>query len=212
MHPVLASCQLFLTVLRDLITHLRWTANATASATQARKFKQGLRLVEAYLRRVLIVMALEIEPTLVEPQTPMKRPHGRKAKTKFIRFRVFDDGCTTAQLEAMAAVFAERDQAAKQTKGSTAATAKLTHRLDYLAKIAADPLARAKRLAMHLARSRHGILLAPDIDLRPPTSWMRTASMSFTTLGYEIIEKSRSRPPPLPPPRRYGPSVLVLDG
>jgi hypothetical protein len=212
MHPVITSCQLFLTVLRDLITHLRWTANAARSATQARKFKQGLRLVEAYLRRVLIVMALELEPTLVEPQTPMKRPHGRKVKTKSISFRIFDDGCTTAQLEAMEAVFAEQKWTQTKKAPKPVVTSKLHHRLEYLAKIAANPLSRAKMLAMHLARSRHGVLLAPDIDLRPPQNWMRTASMSFTTLGYEITEKSRTRPPPLPPPRRYGPSVLVLGG
>jgi hypothetical protein len=53
---------------------------AFAARAVARRLAAGLAHEEAYLRRVLIVMALELEPTLKDRRGPMRRPHSRRAK------------------------------------------------------------------------------------------------------------------------------------
>jgi hypothetical protein len=217
MHPVLSSCRVFLTVLRDLIAGVRAKAGvarpAFASQAVTRQVAAGLRLVEAYLRRVLIVMALEIEPSLVDAAAqddsgPLPRPDGRKRASSSAGFRVLDDGRLPLREDWHLEV---RDWH-RPTAASRApmAMGRLYRRLDQLAAIAADPLRRARRLAFHLARCRPGLILAPDIEMRPPLTWRPEAALGFNALAHEIINRSRNRPPPLPPPRRHGPSVIVL--
>jgi hypothetical protein len=85
MHPVLSSCRFLLSVIRALMEGVRardelYLARPVfASCAVARRLAAGLAHVEAYLWLVLIVMALELEPTLKDRRGPMRRPHGRKA-------------------------------------------------------------------------------------------------------------------------------------
>jgi hypothetical protein len=98
MHPVLSSCRVFLNVLRDLIAGVRAGIGVerpeVASKAVAARVAAGLRLVEAYLRRVLIVMALEIEPSLVDAPKPMRlrRSNGRRKAARPAGFKVLDQG------------------------------------------------------------------------------------------------------------------------
>jgi hypothetical protein len=218
MHPVLSSCRVFLNVLRDLIAGVRAGIGVerpeVASKAVAARVAAGLRLVEAYLRRVLIVMALEIEPSLVDAPKPMRlrRSNGRRKAARPAGFKVLDRGRIALPEDVLLGF--KQDRAGPHTSASPSRTpvpmGSLYRRLDLLAALAADPLGRARRLAFHLARTRPGPMLAPDLSIRPPLGWCPQASTSFSAMGHEIIARSRVRPPPLPPPRRYGPSIIML--
>jgi hypothetical protein len=184
----------------------------------AKRFASALAMVEAYLRRVLMVMALELELTLVDVRKPLRRPHGRKAATtKKARFvvleRPFVPIVVDHAMPDLADLFTARatDQRDAKTPELISMT-DLYKRLDLLASIAADPLVRAKRLAFHLARTTPGMLFAPDAHKRVPRTWTTEASVSYQMMAHDIETKSRSRPPPLLPLQRPGPSVLLLDG
>jgi hypothetical protein len=103
MHPVLKSRALLLRHLRELVALVRagvgvpgwlgsdpnfiWPKYATKSG--AGKLRSAIRVVEAYLRRVLLTMALEIEKALVDNRKPLKRVKDRKRRLKkSVRFPV----------------------------------------------------------------------------------------------------------------------------
>jgi hypothetical protein len=88
--------------------------------------------------------------------------------------------------------------------------ANLYAQLDFLTGIAANPLAKAQRLAFHLARKRHGIIMAPAGPQRIGGRWGTQVSTYFDLMALDIITKSRNRPPPLPPPRTHWPTVTAL--
>ena len=219
MHPVLASCRLFLRILPDLIAMV-WTRDDLhlrpdfATRAVAERMRQGIRLVEAYLRRLLLIMALELEQTLVDPpKPPLGRPHGKPVPVRPPRFVVQDlryspfTGQVAATLEQ--ARQARRDRPRHPPQPVPMAC--LYQRLVFLAGIAANPLKRATRLAWHLARSHEGLLLAPDHALRIPGRWGTEVSMTFRLMGHDVLALSRKRPPMLEPRRWYGPSITALD-
>lgn len=226
MHPVLVSFRLYMRLVRDLISGVRargrdvcaqsgaggcWPDAARRGA--ARLLAAGVRLAEACVRRLLLMMALELEPTLVDDPKPMRRPHGRRSLARGPRFQVLPAPCGP-----MSSAVWDRLAHGRRADGRRAPgpvhVGRLQQRLDLVAMIAADPLARARRLAFHLARRRPGLILAPDRHLRPPAAlrriWGAEVSASFSAMGFGILERSRSRPPPLPPPRRYGPSITIF--
>lgn len=219
MHPVLQSCCLFLATLRMLIDSVRGLGlsggarPAFASQAVARRLAVGLRIVEAYLRRVLIVMALELEAELVDAPKPMRRPHGRKKVAGLPGFTVLAGrGKPLSEVALDAMTLGVKRQQRLRTAPAPVGLGRLYQRLDQLAAIAADPMARARRLAFDLARRLPGPILAPDPRLRPPQNWGLEVSTTFDAMAFDILARSRSRPPPLPPIRKYGPSVLLLDG
>jgi hypothetical protein len=215
MHPVLISCRFLLATLQALLDQVRSRDNvyldrpAFGARGMARRLAAGLRLVEAYLRRVLLVMALELEPTLVDVRGPMRRPHGRK-KTGVAapHFCILPKDLPPSDATLLA--FEQREEMLIRGKGvppQPVALGRLYQRLDQLTAIVTDPLARAQRLAFYLARTKEGPILAPDPTLRPPGSWGTEARASFVALEHEIVTRSRNRPPPLRPLRRCWPSV-----
>jgi hypothetical protein len=82
--------------------------------------------------------------------------------------------------------------------------------LDYLAKIASNPVARAKRLAFHLARSHEGMIIAPEASRRIAGRWGTQARASFDAMAAAILTKSRDRPPPLSPRRTHWPTINAV--
>jgi hypothetical protein len=217
MHPVLQSCRLFLATLRTLIDSVQrlgmagGSRRAFASKAVARRLAAGLAMVEAYLRRVLIVMALALEPELVDAPAPLRRPHGRRMVARHPRFAVLAGRGAPLSEEALVAM---TQGVSRQTRQHLApapvALGRLYRRLDQLAAIAADPMARARRLAFALARRKPGPILAPDPALRPPRSWGLEVSATYDAMGFDILTRSRSRPPPLASIRKHGPSALLL--
>ena len=234
MDPVLQSCQFIIRIVRDLIAGVRYSgltggsqaSSFVASKAAAQRLVAGLRLAEAYLRRVLLIMALELEPTLVDVPQPLGRPRNCVTKPKAVAtravFKVFQNVCaipdgvlTKMRQGDFSGTLALHDHA----QPKPVFIGRLQARLDNLAKISGDPLPRARRLAFHLARKRPGPMFEPDRHVRPSNSlgrlrrlWNTETSATFDAMGMDIRTKSRARPPPLPPRRRYGPSILVLGG
>jgi hypothetical protein len=240
MHPALERHTLTWTALRGLIDAVKASVvgngdvdgdpyalrPALARPKIAMAFKAGLRMIAAYLRRFVLLLALELEHGLVdrldpeaEPVRPKGRPEGKTAKPRRATFvvlderlkREFDEG-----LRAWGGPLADKPlwQQPVVPRGRPVEMKGFYRQLDLLAAIAANPLPRALRLAWWLARCRPGPIVAPDLDYRPPDPcrrlWTLEPSLSFTLMATDIIARSRKRPPPLAPPRRAGPSIHVF--
>jgi hypothetical protein len=185
----------------------------------AARLRAGVRALEAFLRRILILMALEIEPDLDfvwRPENMARRKESdKKQRTKkpflqiynmpdrpyhFAFEQKFGAPCGSGTTDA--------DTHAATLPPVTVPIGRWLAQLDYLYDIAKDPIAKARRVAFSLARCRHGILMAPPAHPRVMRRCGTEASAIYDAMAYQIIEKSRSRPPPLPPPRR-GPKPTI---
>jgi hypothetical protein len=181
----------------------------------AQRLVSGLRLLRAFLRRLIILIALELEWGLVDKRGEMKRPHKCQMKPTAAKLSLtcFESGKVSPWLNAGGPDF--KAKLARQNEYGTnppvyVEMANLYAQLDFLAGIAANPLAKAQRLAFHLARKRHGILMAPAGPQRIGGRWGTQVSTYFDLMALDIITKSRNRPPPLPPPRTHWPTVTAL--
>jgi hypothetical protein len=182
-----------------------------ASKAVAARLVSGMRLLRAFLRRLVILIALEMEWSLVDTRGEMKRPHGRKATSSSMKFSLtcFDADRVSPWLNGDGPAFKTRLKAGESTPMPINMT-KLYAQLDFLAQIAANPIAKAKRLAFHLARKRHGIIMAQQGPKRIAGRWGTQVSASFDAMAASIITQSRNRPPPLPPPRNQWPTITVF--
>jgi hypothetical protein len=192
--------------VRDQL-HLR---PATASKAVAMRLRSGLIVLRAFLRRLVILIALDLEWGLVDTRGPMKRPHGRKSTSRAV--------LTLGGLEANKASpwwngggpnFKAPDR--HGWSGPVEVNmSKLYAQLDYLAKIASDPTANAKRLAFHFARNYEGLMMAPQGPRRIAGRWGTEVRACYDAIAAAIMTKSRSRPPTLPPPRTHYPTIIAL--
>jgi hypothetical protein len=191
--------------------HLR---PALARQAVAVRLRSGIIVLCTFLRRLIILMALELEWTLVDKRGEMKRPHGRKSKTS-----------TAVNIQSLGAPMASPwltgHPIHSRTKVKTGYNrpvevhlAKFYAQLNYLTKVAANPVAKAKRLAFHLARTydynSKGMIIAPDGPGRIAGYWGTEISASFDSMAAAILTKSKNRPPPLPPPRTHWPTICAL--
>jgi hypothetical protein len=168
----------------------------------AERLVSGLRLLRAFLRRLVILIALELEWSLVDTRGPMKRPHGRKMKPSSAKLSLtcFDADKVSPWL----------NNDGPSNPPVYVDMAGLYAQLDFLSGIAANPLAKAKRLAFYLARKKHGLFMAPSGPWRIPGRWGTQVSTYFDLMAGDIITKSRNRPPPLLPRRTHWPTINVL--
>lgn len=177
----------------------------------ARRLRAGVAALEAYLRRVLILMALEMEHELVTVERPenLARAKAKLPRVPKHSFKIYPSGSQARHADFEHLFSQDRDANADAT--SPPVVVPIGHwldRLDHLNALAKDPCAKARRLAYSLARSRHGILMAPHAPPRRLHRWGREASALSDAMAMQIMTKSRSRPPPLPPPRR-GPKPMI---
>lgn len=193
-----------------------------ASKAVLGRLRSGIRALEAYLRRVLILLALEMEHELVFVWKPenLARAKASKPRLKKPFLRIYP-----TDIDAKHPDFAKRFLD-RSSWADLAANAPISHQdaitspppvvpigrwldhLDHLHAIAREPVKKARRLAFSLARSRHGFLMAPQEHPRILTKWGTRASATYDAMAFQIIQKSRLRPPPLPPPRR-GPKPMI---
>jgi hypothetical protein len=196
----------------------------------AARLRIGVRAVEAFLRRILILMALEMEPDLVfvlkpENMARKKESDRLKLRAKKPHFRIYTmpDKPYYFDFEARFPPKYELYQPHDfhTTDADTHAAARepvkvdianWLARLDQLQDIALDPIAKARRLARSLAKTRPGILRGPPQHHRVMRRQGTEAEAIYDAMAFQIMQRSRTRPPPLPPPRRGPkPSITVLD-
>jgi hypothetical protein len=180
----------------------------------AARLASGLRVLRAFLRRLIILIALDMEWGLVDTRGEMKRPHKRTSKPS-ARFALggLDAHKVSPWLNSDGPGFKPPFKAGDRQGFSGPATinmAKLYAQLDFLSGIAADPVAKAKRLAFHMARTYQGIIIAPQGPKRIAGQWGTQVRASFEAMAGSIITKSRNRPPPLPPPRTHWPTITAI--
>jgi hypothetical protein len=182
-----------------------------ASKAVAARLASGMIVLRSFLRRLIILIALKLEWDLVDKRGVMKRPHGRKMKPVSAKFSLtyFDADKPSPWLNRDGPKF---KPVVKSDGRSTLPIdmKALYDQLDCLAAIAANPLAKAQRLAFHIARRRHGIIMAPIGPKRIAGRWGTQVSAFHDVIGFSILEESRSRPPPLPPRRTYWPTITAL--
>jgi hypothetical protein len=184
------------------------------SKAVAARLRAGVRALEAFLRRVLILMALDIEPDLVAKiqRENLARAKARKVRVKKPSLRIYPNADRPQAYD-----FEQRFGApcTSDLPSHAAALAPVTvpigrwlAQLDYLHAVIKDPIAKARRLAFSLARQRHGLLMAPSQHSRVMRGQGTECTAIFSAMAFQIIQKSRTRPPPLPPPRR-GPTPMI---
>ena len=158
--------------------------------------------MEAYVRRVLMLLALEFEHTLIFDNSERPRQMGpRKPSQKTISIPIFERCAPRNDL------FFEGDFKRPKRDFKTVNPAPLLDRLRALKDLLRDPEKRARRLALHMARRKEGMLLPPD----PSGTALRNrdgleVSTIYKFMFQDIMERSRARPPPIgprpwPPPR-----------
>ena len=179
----------------------------------AMRLASGMRVLRAFLRRLIILIALDMEWGLVDTRGDMKRPHKRKSQSSCAGFSLkgLDADKVSPWLNSDGPQFkANTDITQTYTTPVPIDMSKLYAQLDFLAKIAANPIANAKRLAFHLARTRQGIIMAPEGPQRIAGRWGTEVRASFDAMAASIITQSRNRPPPLPPPRNQWPNITAF--
>jgi len=166
---------------------------ATLSKAAAARLRTGLRALAAYLRRLILCLALTIEPGL-KPQPCRRTPsdHTPRFNTK-PRFRIFtgerdfpDDFADPSDWKT------ERNRTPNHIEA-----APLVARLSALKALLEDPAARARRLAFHISRKRPGPLLAPGREAHVPRRWGTELSALYEAMAARIQTLSHERPPPL---------------
>lgn len=191
--------------------HLR---PALARQAVAMRLRSGMVVLRAFLRRLIILMALELEWTLVDKRGEMRRPHGCQSKSSAaVTIQGLDMQGASPWLNAEGPLFK-----AKVKTGYNGPVeinmSKLYVQLNYLATIAVNPVAKAKRLAFHSARTYDykdkGMIIAPDGPRRVAGYWGREVSASFDFMAAAIFTKSKNRPPPLLPVRTHWPTICAL--
>jgi hypothetical protein len=186
-----------------------------ARKSVATRLVSGMRLLRAFLRRLVILIALDLERGLIDTRGVMKRPHKRKS-TSSTGFTLggLDPHKVSPWLNAVGPNFKPRISACHDDGRNTPVPvdmAKLYAQLDFLSKIAANPITKAKRLAFHLARTQHSIvIIPPEGPQHIAGRWGTQVSATYDAMAGNIMTVSRNRPPPLPPPRTHWPMITAL--
>jgi hypothetical protein len=184
------------------------------SKAVAARLRQGMRALEAFLRRVLILMALDIEHDLSAVARPenLARAKPRKVRMAKPTLKIYPHPDRPYSFDFNrgfgAPCASDVRPHAALLPPVLVPIGGLLARLDYLHAIAKDPIAKARRLAFTLARGRHGLLMAPPEHRRVMRRQGTECTAIYDAMAFQIMQKSRSRPPPLPPPRR-GPKPMI---
>lgn len=204
-----------LSVARDLQTRIMGFEGMIGRtgfvrAVVAVKVRAGVRALEAFLRRLLILLALEMEPFLNGINRPqnMARAKVRKLCLKKPFLRIYPTDAPASDFNSARAMAYDPRPKAPVSKGGIVAVGHWLAQLDYLYTLTKDPLAKARRLSFTLARRRHGILMAPYEPPKRVRRWGLEVSTIYDAMAMQIITKSKSRPPPLMPPWR-GPKPSI---
>ena len=177
------------------------------SRAAALRLKQGIAALEAYLRRLLFLLALQLEhglkPDTKERPIYARKPHTNHTRTGFksFAFRGIDPDFPT---------FSENAKWRERRAPKPVPLAPLLQRLREVRALLADPAARARRLAYHLSRKQPGPMLAPGPHDAVRNRYGTEFSALYTSIGHAIGQASRARPPPIGPVLRPPPRIRTL--
>jgi len=175
------------------------------SKAAAGRLRSGIAALESWLRRVILLMALVLEPGLVANGRPWTRTHRIRLGRRPAGLRIFKDSRWPGQRP-----FPARGD----TRGDgprAVWAAPLLARLAALKALLDAPEARARRLAFHLARRKPGPLRArPCRGAASGRPFSTEAGTLHDAMAAAIWERSRARPPPLGPAIRAGPRIRSL--
>ncbi|MEM9938590.1 MAG: hypothetical protein AAF768_07075 [Pseudomonadota bacterium] len=184
-------------------------APVSLSKAAAARLKRGIRALEAYLRRVLLCLALAIEPDL-EPDNRPRNPCACKPNlNQRPGFNVLGHPLDCPDLSHLVRGF-WADPKPNPLRGEPVLAAPLVARLNALKTLLEAPAERAKRLAFFLARRRPGPLLAPGRNADVPRRWGTELSMLYEGMVETIRKLSQARPPPLGPVPLMPPRIRML--
>jgi hypothetical protein len=191
--------------------HLR---PALARQSVAMRLVSGMAVLRAFLRRLVILMALEFEWTIVDKRGEMKRPHGRKMQPKSTKLSLKGRETFRADPYHLAHGFEAKPRVNKPQDWQYGPVeidmTKLYAQLDFLTSIAKNPAPHASRMAFRLARTYEGIIMAPRGVKRIAGYWGTQVSAFYDVMAHNIITNSRNRPPNIKPRRTHWPTVTVI--
>jgi len=197
--------------VRELLERPAFVRKAVAA-----RLRRGVRALEAFLRRLLILMALELEPYLVATRQTenLARSKGKRVYAQKAFLRIFPAPQKGSNFDFKqqfgAPRVSEPSPHAATLPPATVPIGRLWRQLDHLQAIIKNPVAKARRLAFSLARRHPGLLMAPDQNRRVMRGCGTEPSSLFDAMAFQIMQKSRSRPPPLPPPRRWPKPMITV--
>lgn len=189
-----------------------WPTHLTRAA--AKRARAGIRALEAYLRRMILLLALTLEPTLKSSNQPTTPKDNTPALNPKWRFQIFTAEQDCPDFSALHDPWADPTDAAwtlPLPRGFQLPSAPLLARLAQLQALLQSPEDRALRLAFHLGRKRPGPLLAPDLWRTLIRSRHGTElSAIYAAMANAITALSRIRPPPLAPLPVRPPRIRAL--
>lgn len=178
----------------------------------AKRLRQGLRAIEAYARRVLVLLALSLEPGLKPDQSARPvRPAARKTAPQIPALRIFGAERASAPFPHLSPkILLDITPGAKIIHA-----APLLARLSHLQALLAAPERRARKLAFCMARRRPGSVLPPGLGgglgrEGVPRRYGTEVSSLYASLAHAILTAGRARPPPLGPRPRPPPRIRLL--
>lgn len=188
-------------------------APETLTRAAAARLRSGIRALEAWLRRVILCLALQLEPTLQPDRSEyVKLDRPRRLAPPRPRLRMFADGRLLFAGERFPrGGLPASGPRAGLARPDTIWAAPLLARLAALRPLIEAPDARARRLAFHLARRRPGPLPVPGArGAVRPRQFGTEASALYDALAPAILMASRARPPPIGPRPRAGPRIRLI--
>lgn len=183
-------------------------APALLSRAAAQRLRAGLRALEAFVRRLFILLALSLEPGLKPDlrERPLRAQSG-KSRAQSHSFRIFQG--ETALPDHWPDHWP--DPARDWLPTNPIHSAPLLVRLSALKALLDAPEVRARRLAFHMARHRPGLIIPPGSDhTGVPRRYGTEASAIYQAMAQAIYTAGRARPPPLDPVPRPGPRIRRL--
>ncbi|MEM7766305.1 MAG: hypothetical protein AAF253_02325 [Pseudomonadota bacterium] len=176
----------------------------------AARLRAGIAALEAWLRRVILYLAFQLEPGLQPDQSEYAKVHRpRRLQRPSLDLRILANDIPLPGAITAGAPFAATPH--WQPRETAIWATPLLRRLSALKALVDAPEARARRLALHLARRRPGLLVVPGRHgAVQPRRFGTELSTLYHALAQAILTASRARPPPLGPRPRAGPRIRTL--
>lgn len=175
----------------------------------ARRLRAGIKVVEAYLRRLILLLALKLELDLILDQSIYVKTHHteRPRETSGSQWHVLASPAPVAWLDQTST----GDMFGHLPNRYQVPIIAMLARLAALKALIKVPDARALKLAHHLRRKHNGPLQPASLQGRGlPARYGTEVSMLYNSFAHAISVTGQARPPPIGPRPRAGPRIRCL--